>query len=153
MKYIVDSNIVFSAILNPESPIGQIILNGSKYFTFLSIDLLKDEIDNHENKILKISGLSHSDYLKIYGLIKSKIKFVNQLLIDSDNYQKADELTNDIDPDDLLFVGLSIQLRCKLWSGDKHLIKGLLNKEFNQIITTDELFQIYLSKELKRKRK
>ena len=55
MKLVVDTNIVFSSILRPQSPIGQIILNGSKYFTFLSIDQLKNEIDNHENKILKIS--------------------------------------------------------------------------------------------------
>jgi predicted nucleic acid-binding protein len=151
MKLVVDTNIVFSAVLNPENPIGQIILNGSKYFTFLSIDQLKNEIDNHEDKILRISRLNKSDYNRIYGLIKSKIKFVNQLLINSDNYQKADRLTNDIDPDDILFVGLTIQFRCKLWSGDKQLIKGLQNKGFKQIITTEELFQIYLDKELKRK--
>ncbi len=151
MKFVIDSNIVFSAILNPESPIGQIILNGSKYFNFISIDQLKNEIDKHEDKILKISGLSKLDYNRIYGLIKSKIKFVNQLLLNSDNYQKADKLTNDIDPDDLLFIGLSFQFRCKLWSGDKQLINGLQEKGFKQIITTDELFQIYLDKELKRK--
>lgn len=120
MRFVIDTNIVFSAILNPESPIGQIILNGSKYFTFLSIEQLKDEIECREDKILKISGLSQSEYSKIYGLIKSKIRFVNQLLINADIYQKAGELTKDIDPDDLLFVGLSIQFRCKLWSGDKH---------------------------------
>ncbi len=89
MNFVIDSNIVFSAILNPESKIGQIVLNGSKYFTFFSIDQLQDEIHNHEDKILKISGLSRIDYLRIYGLIKSKIRLVNQLLINSDNYNTA----------------------------------------------------------------
>lgn len=37
MKFVIDTNIVFSAILNPDSPIGQIILNGSKYFKFTLI--------------------------------------------------------------------------------------------------------------------
>jgi len=151
MKFVIDSNIVFSAILNPESKIGQIVLNGSKYFTFFSIDQLQEEIDNHEDKILKISGLSGADYLRIYGLIKSRIRFVNQLLINSDNYSMAEELTHDVDSDDLLFVGLSIQERCKLWSGDKRLIKGLQNKGFKQTITTEELFRIYLAKEFTRK--
>lgn len=151
MKFVIDTNIVFSVILNPDSPIGQIILNGSKYFSFLSIVQLKNEIDKHEDKILNISGLSRSDYLRIYGLIKSKIKFVNQLLINSDNYQKAEKLTKDIDPDDILFVGLTMQFRCKLWSGDKQLINRISDKGFKNIITTDELFQIYLDKELKRK--
>lgn len=83
-------------------------------------------------------------------MIRSKIKFINQLLINSDNYQKTGELTDEIDPDDSLFVGLTLQFRCKLWSGDKQLITGLQKKGFKQIITTEELFQIYLDKELKR---
>lgn len=150
MKFVIDTNIVFSALLNPKSPIGQIILNGSKYFTFISVEQLKNEIELHKDKILKISGLRESDFLRIYGLITSKIKFVNQLLINSENYKKAEELTKDIDPDDLLFVGLGLQFRCKLWSGDKKLIIGLQNKGFNHCINTEKLFQIYLNKEINR---
>jgi len=151
MKFVVDTNIVFSAILNPKSTIGQIILNGSRHFSFLSVTQLKNEIEAHEDKILKISGLEQTDYHRIYELIGSRIRFVNHLLINSHNYQKADQLTGDIDPDDLLFVGLCLQYRCKLWSGDKQLIYGLKKKGFKNIITTDELFQIYLNKEFKRK--
>lgn len=150
MNLVIDTNIVFSAILNSESSIGQIILNGSKYFNFFSIEQLNNEIDNHEDKILKISGLTQRDYHTILDLIKSKIKFVNHLLINSKNYQKAYELTKDIDPDDLLFVGLSIQFDCKLWTGDRQLISGLFEKQYKQYITTEELFQIYLEKELNR---
>jgi predicted nucleic acid-binding protein len=151
MKIVIDTNIVFSAILNPESPIGQIILNGSKYFMFLSIEQLKKEIENHQDKILSISGLSRTDFLRIYELIISKISFINQVLVTPDNYKKAVELTNDIDPDDVLFVGLAIQFQCKLWSGDKKLIKGLSDKNFHHAITSEQLFQLYLNYELKRK--
>jgi predicted nucleic acid-binding protein len=151
MKFVVDTNIIFSAILNPESKIGQIILNGSKFFTFVSVNQLKTEIDNHEDKILTISGLNRLEYLKLSGLILKKIKFVHHLLIDDNNYQKAGELTQNIDPDDLLFVGLAMQLHCKLWTGDKKLIKGLELEGFKQTITTEQLFQIYLDKEFKRR--
>lgn len=151
MKYIIDTNIVFSALLNPHSPIGQIILNGSKYFTFLSVQLLRQEIDRHEKKILKISGLSQQEFIKIFDLISSKIRFVNHCLISAKNFEKALKLTKDIDTDDLLFVGLSLQLKGKLWTGDKKLISGLVSKGFKQIITTETLFQNYLNKELKRK--
>jgi len=44
-------------------------------------------------------------------------------------------------------IGLSLQFKCKLWSGDKKLIKGLQKKGFDQTITTEELFQIYLNNE------
>jgi predicted nucleic acid-binding protein len=73
-------------------------------------------------------------------------------LITKENYQQASELTKEIDPDDVLFVGLSIQLRCKLWSGDKRLLTGLSNKGYNRIMTTEELFKLYLLKEIKHQR-
>jgi predicted nucleic acid-binding protein len=44
MKIIIDSNIVFSAILNSQGKIGQLIINGSKFFKFYTVGLLKEEI-------------------------------------------------------------------------------------------------------------
>lgn len=58
MKIVVDTNIVFSAILNTQGKIGQILISGSKYFAFYSVGLLKEELRNHQQKILKISGYS-----------------------------------------------------------------------------------------------
>jgi len=57
MKIVVDSNIVFSAILNSQGKIAQLIINGSKYFSFFSVNLLKEEIlkayKSYENFIKK----------------------------------------------------------------------------------------------------
>ncbi|MCF8232009.1 MAG: hypothetical protein K9J27_07450 [Bacteroidales bacterium] len=153
MHFVIDSNTVFSAILNPNSNIGQIILNGSKYFTFLSSDLLFEEIKNHENKILKISGLEYQDYSLIYSLIKTKLKFINQNLIEDKILQKAYHLTMDIDPKDTLYIALSIQFNCKLWTGDNKLIAGLKKKGIDQFITTNEIFRLYLEKEYKSRKK
>ncbi len=47
MKITVDSNIVFSAILNTKSNIGQLLTIGNKHFIFYTVDLLKTEIYNH----------------------------------------------------------------------------------------------------------
>jgi predicted nucleic acid-binding protein len=57
LKIVVDSNIVFSGILNPKSNISQILMNGSKYFEFYTIHQLTDEIFEHQDKIIKISKM------------------------------------------------------------------------------------------------
>ncbi|MBY0426074.1 MAG: hypothetical protein K2Q22_10590, partial [Cytophagales bacterium] len=57
-RIVVDTNIVFSAILNTQSKIGQLILDGSRYFDYFTIGLLKREILNHQDKILTVSGYS-----------------------------------------------------------------------------------------------
>lgn len=41
--------------------------------------------------------------------------------------------------DDIAFIALAKHLRCKLWTGDGILIRGLKKKGFLNFITTDDL--------------
>jgi len=136
MKITVDSNIVFSAILNTKSNIGQILTIGSKHFDFYTIDLLKTEIWNHRQKIQKITGFSNDEFEQIYHLIISKIRFIDDILISDNSINNAFKLTHDIDKDDTLFVALTNHLKSKLWTGDKILENGLRKKGYSRIITT-----------------
>jgi predicted nucleic acid-binding protein len=52
------------------------------------------------------------------------------------------KLVADIDPKDTHYVAYSKHFRCKIWSGDKKLIKGLAKKGFTKFVTTEELFSI-----------
>jgi len=148
MKIVVDSNIVFSAILNTRSNIGQLIINGSSPFDYYSIGLLKEEIINLQSKIQTISGFSEDKFNEIFQLIINKIKFIDDLLISDKDLNNSFKLVENIDENDVLFVALANHLRCKLWTGDKRLIAGLRKKSFPRIITTDELLELFFQKEL-----
>lgn len=150
MKIIVDTNAVFSALLKPESNIGQILINGFKFFDFISTDLLRIEIDRHKDKVLKYSKLSSVDFELVRTLVYSRIRFVNEALLSDEDLKTAYKYTFDVDSDDTVFVGLAIKFKCKLWTGDKELINGLINKGFGQFISTQEIFQIYLENQYKR---
>jgi predicted nucleic acid-binding protein len=152
MKVVVDSNIVFSAILNTASNIGQILIVGSKYFDFYSINLLKSEILKHKSKIKKITGFSEERFERTYNLINSKIRFTDEMLISNTIIEKAYKLAKDIDVDDTLFVALAEQMKSKLWTGDKELIRGLERKGSNRFISTLDLYEIYIKKELEKKK-
>ncbi|MBA4408303.1 MAG: hypothetical protein C0397_02630 [Odoribacter sp.] len=81
MKIVVDSNIVFSAILNTQSKIGQLIINGSKYFDFYTVGLLKDEIIEHTAKILLSTKFSQIQFNDTFKLITSRIIFVDDIFL------------------------------------------------------------------------
>lgn len=153
MKIVIDSNVVFSAILNTKSKMGQLIIDGSRYFDFYSIGLLKSEILEHKDKIIKHTTYSLDEFEEIYELIISKIVFLDEILLTDNDLKKATELVSDIDADDILFVALNEHLLTNLWTGDKKLIKGLKKKGYQRLITTDELYEIYLEKQLKKKYK
>jgi predicted nucleic acid-binding protein len=139
MKIVVDTNIVFSAILNSNSWIGNIILNSGKTITFYSPKYLQVEIQNHLLKIEKITNLRNSEVRELIEILYTKIHFIAEEFIPKETLAKADLLTKDVDFDDVMFIALSLHLNCKLWTGDKVLISSLTKKGFINFISTQEL--------------
>jgi len=139
MNLVVDTNIVFSAILNSYSWIGQILLHSHKSLNFYSPGFLKKEIQNHKSKIKRITKLSDDEIDELINLLYSKIHFIDETLIPKETLQIADELTKPVDFDDAVFIGLAIHLNCKLWTGDKKLSNFLKINGFTNLISTNDL--------------
>ena len=140
MRIVVDTNIAFSAILNTNSKIARIILQPKNKVNFYSTIQLSNEIEEHKEKIIKISNYSYQDLERIILLITSKIRFINPKLISKESYVSAELLTKDVDIDDTEFVALTEHIKGKLWSGDKELRNGLIKKGWNKFISTNELY-------------
>lgn len=147
MKIVVDSNIVFSGILNMDGKIGELLIKSKDFFDFFSVDQLKLELHKHKEKIIKITGYSVLEYQEARELAIAKIKFIRDELIPKSSLIEAEKLLQGIDIDDTVFVALASHLQANLWTGDLELINGLLKKGYKNTITTKELYQIYFEKE------
>lgn len=139
MRIVVDTNIAFSAILNTESKITRVLLQPKSRLHFYSTNQLLKEIDDHKEKILRLSNYSDNQLSKIKSLITNRIRFINIKLISEESFNFAESLVSDIDIDDIEFVALTQQLNGLLWSDDLELQKGLLRKGWKRFITTNEL--------------
>jgi len=142
MRIIVDTNIAFSAILNTNSTIARILLQPKTRLNFYSTDLLLIEIEEHKDKLKKISGYSDFELNKTISLITSKIRFINAYLIPSAVFLAVQDLLVDIDIDDTEFVALTNHIHGRLWSGDKVLQNGLILKGWAKFISTSDLIQL-----------
>lgn len=140
MKIIVDTNIVFSGILNSNNQIGKILINSNKHFEFYSCDFLKVEIQKHQEKLLKLTKLSREELNELEMLVTSNIKFLNEGLIPKRDFMEALDLLEGIDIKDTPFVALTNYLKGTLWTGDKVLLNGLKAKNFKNVIATSDLF-------------
>jgi len=142
VNLVVDTNIVFSTLLNPKSPIGEIMMNIQDDFTFFAPELLKDELKKYSSKIAPYSKLDQISLSKIETLVLNNLKFVPENKISIQSWTKAFELAMDVDEDDTPFIALSIELNAKFWTGDKALIKGLAKKGVDITVTTSDLKDI-----------
>jgi predicted nucleic acid-binding protein len=142
VKVVVDTNIVFSAILNTEGKIGELIMNSPDAFSFHTCDLLRLELANHRSKLLAISGMDETQLDESLHQITNCLSFTAESLIPFEIWKKAADLVGDVDMNDIAFVALSEFLEAKLWTGDKELIKGLAKKGYTNFLTTDEIYRL-----------
>jgi predicted nucleic acid-binding protein len=142
MRIIVDTNIVFSAILNTNSLIARVILQPKSRLHFYSTDLLLIEIQEHKDKLKRLGGYTDSELNKTILLITSKIRFIDANLIPSYVLIHSQELLKDIDIDDTEFLALTDHIHGKVWSGDKVLQNGLIQKGWTKFIRETQISKV-----------
>ena len=108
------------------------------------------EIENHWEKLKRISKLIDNQLRESQFKIFGKINFINEALIPSTTWILSEKTTKDIDVDDVDFVALTNHLKGNLWTGDKNLYNGLKKKNFTKVFNTTELFEIRKIKQLKK---
>lgn len=141
-RIIVDTNIIFSCLLNSQGTIGDIFFNSENIFAFYSNQYMRFEIRKHWNKLLKISKLTDNELQTAYDKMLLKITFINEELIPQNHWRKAETLVADIDIDDTDFVALTRYLKGSLWTGDKPLYDGLKAKRFRTVYNTQDLTKL-----------
>jgi len=142
MKIVVDTNIIFSTLLNSQGNIGDLLFNSGKYFEFYSCSYMRFEIQKHWERLKKISELTDEQLQVSYEQVLSKLKFINEEIVPLETWLSTEEITKGIDIDDTDFVALTKFLNATLWTGDKVLYHGLKKVNFKKVITTNELLAL-----------
>ena len=135
MKIIIDSNILFSALIK-DSLTRRMILEYNGYFLFPYF--IFEEMEKHKGELLKKSEMSAKDFNLLLNLLLKKVMIVpTEVLF---QYRKeAYEIIKDIDPDDTIFIACALAYPDSvIWSDDKKLKQ----QTHVRIINTAEMYEI-----------
>ena len=118
MKIVVDSNILFSALIK-DSKTREILLESNNEFFFPSYVFY--EALKHEEELLQKSCMDKKEFLVLLNLILERIKIVSEAELEK-HKSEAVSLTKDIDINDVLFAASCLAVKGSvLWSDDKKL--------------------------------
>ena len=138
MRVVVDSNIIFSALLVKNSKIRDILFN--RKHRFYSPNYFFSEIFKHKEKILRYTHLDETEVYEYLNRILEKIQFIRGEVISKENRLTAFELCKEIDEKDSPFIALALEIDAYVWTGDKKLKKGLEAKGFSKLADLELLY-------------
>jgi predicted nucleic acid-binding protein len=133
---IVDTNILFSALLNSQSTFAKVLLTSEHSFFICKQALV--ELVKHKEKIVRHSRLSEDDIVRFYQILLRRIEVYKEDIISQSNRRKAYALCREIDETDTPHVALTLELKGLLWTGDKKLKEELRRKGFDRFFEPDE---------------
>lgn len=143
MIFIVDANIVFSAILNPTRHIGTILTGLVRSeIVLISPSFLKRELGKHRPRLSSLTGATPDIIDELITIYTRRIIFYAEEIIPAEIWNHADALTRGVDEKDTIYVAFAMFFQCRLWSGDRTLKNHLIAKGFDVVVSTQELLEI-----------
>jgi predicted nucleic acid-binding protein len=129
-RVIVDTNVLFSALVSSHSRLREILLMESDV-AFCCPRFVFSELFKHKERILAATDLSEDELLDALNSLFAHIQFVDESAIPIGDWLEARRLCSSIDEKDTPFVALAIHLNARLWTEDDELKKGLRAKGFD----------------------
>jgi predicted nucleic acid-binding protein len=127
---VVDTNILFSALVSRCSRIREILLMEAG-LSFCCPRFIFSELFKHKERILAATDLSEDELLDALNSLFAHIQFVDEAAIPLGVWIEARRLCSGIDEKDTPFIALAIHLNARLWTEDDELKKGLHAKGFD----------------------
>jgi len=116
MKLVLDSNIIFSALIR-KSTTRDIILSDA--FDLHAPEYIFAEITKHKELLLRKSKMTEGDFNALLLLLQKHVYFVSK-----ESYNEkmaiAEDIMKEIDITDSPFLALALTLDCSIWSNDGH---------------------------------
>ena len=132
MKIILDSNILFSALLR-KSLTRKLILEYNGSFLFPSY--IFHEIEKHQEELIRKSGMPKQHLNNLLNIILNKVEIVTEDKLKPYKDQ-AYTIIKDIDPNDTLFIACALAYPGSvIWSDDRKL----KTQKKVRIVNTEEM--------------
>ncbi|TAE25830.1 MAG: DNA-binding protein [Cytophagales bacterium] len=133
-KFVIDANILFSAVIRQKGLYEELI----DHYVFYSPDFALLELQKYKQTILKKTRADPAKLREFTIRLFQGLIILPDFVISEESIKKARELCDDIDPKDVLYVALNEELQTVLLTRDKVLHNGLQDKGYDRVKLFDD---------------
>jgi predicted nucleic acid-binding protein len=130
-RVVVDTNVVFAALLHRESRLREVLLTDTGH-TFFSPRFVMVEIFKHKERLAAATALAEDELLDCLNAVLARIRFLDEGAIPLGTWMEGRRLCADVDRKDAPFVTLTLHVDGRLWTADAELEAGLRAKGFDR---------------------
>lgn len=105
---IVDTNILFSALLRSRTRFSELLLQSEQQFCICESVVV--ELFRRKEKLIALSGLSDEDLARLYHILLRRLTLCKEESILAEHWTAAEDLCRDIDETDTPHVALTLGL-------------------------------------------
>ena len=139
-EYVLDVNILFSAIISGKEFYREILTKNRFYLP----DFALDELRKYENILILRTKLTLPKLKEYTLLLFDKLIITPQFIISTGNILKAYGICRDTDVQDTLYVALSLEMNAPFITRDKELYDGLKVNGFDSVILFNDFLKDWL---------
>lgn len=137
MDYVVDANVLISMLITGKASYYTL----TKFFRFYTPTYALHELDEYQSVIFEKSRLQADEIRSFAQRLFPHLRIIPSLAIDPDNQQRAEKLTQNVDPKDQAYIALTLQTNAVLLSRDKVLVGGVRKNGFRQAVMFDQFLR------------
>lgn len=112
---VVDTNIVFSALLHSGGRFTEVLLTSNRRFVVNELVLV--ELFKHKEKVVRLSRLTDEDVVHLFYELMRALELLKEALVDPANRARAIELYRDSDVTDAPHAAIALETEGLLWTG------------------------------------
>jgi predicted nucleic acid-binding protein len=125
---VVDTNVIFSALLRTDATHARIILRSGRRFFICESVLV--ELYRHKERILRFSRMTDDEIVVQLHELLRRMQVYNEDVLPLHHVDTAADLCRDVDPADAPMVALALTLDAWLRTGDRKLRSALESRGF-----------------------
>lgn len=134
---VIDANVLMGMLISGKASYRPLL----NHFHFILPEFSLVELEKYKD-ILKVkTKLQEDELLNWTYFVFSQLTVLPQFVLSQETLVKSHKLVDDIDPKDISYVALAMQLDLILLTRDKPLYEGLRKKGFRKVVLFEDFLR------------